>query len=457
MTAPPAPPQLDAPMPSPEQLERTRADRAQAIRARVAALLPAPGKGLRAAVLERLRRWGELAAPVLDPIRRVAGCASTLGWLTLAAAVVGWLVGARLGWREGGYAAAALLALLACSALLVIGRTTLAVTLRVEPQRVIAGESAIAEVTVSNTGKGPVLPVPLDVPTGETITRFNLPALRPGGTHDDLVRLPSTRRGVYVIGPAKTLRGDPFGLVRREVTWTESIEFFVHPRTVYLDSLGSGLLKDLEGQTSNDVSMSDLAFHTLREYAPGDDRRHIHWLSSAKRSGASNVDQFMVRQFLDTRRSHIGVLVDCHEAAYATPDEFEVAVAAGASVAARALRDELDVTEASGQFLLVRPKRHVALDLFSRAELTTETIDSVAARMSRRSTNVSALILVTGSSCDILTLRRAGAQFSTDVTTVVLKTDLGADMTLRRSGGLTVITLPSLADLPRALAGRTSS
>ena len=50
--------------------------------------------------------------------------------------------------------------------------------------------------------------------------------------------------------------------------------------------------------------MSDLAFHALREYQPGDDRRYIHWRSSAK------AGRLLVRQFLDTRRSHVTVIVD---------------------------------------------------------------------------------------------------------------------------------------------------
>ena len=88
--------------------------------------------------------------------------------------------------------------------------------------------------------------------------------------------------GVIPVGPATSVRGDPIGLIRRQVSWAEQTEVFVHPRTTRLEPFGSGLLRDLEGRTTEDVSMSDLAFHTLREYVPGDDRRYIHWRSSAK-------------------------------------------------------------------------------------------------------------------------------------------------------------------------------
>lgn len=401
-------------------------------------------------------RWLSLVEPVAGPVRRLLACVSPLGWLVAAGSVLSWVLAVTLGWQEFRYAAAALAVLFLLACLLTLGRTSLEVDLRVEPQRVIAGDGAALQVRVTNVGKAPMMPVPLDVPAvGETV-RFGLPGMAPGSTFEDVVVLPSQRRGVYPIGPATTLRGDPFGLVRRELTWTEPVEFFVHPRSIYIDSLGSGMLKDLEGQSTNQMSMSDLAFHTLREYAPGDDRRHIHWLSTAKRSGASGGDEFMVRQFLDTRRSHIGVVLDCLESSYLTDEEFETAVSVGSSVAMRALRDGMDLSEITGPFFLTRPRRHTALDLFSRARLGAERIDVAAATLAHQVPNISAVLFVTGALGAYELLRRAKHSFGPDVNVVAIRVELGASMGLQKSGGMPVITIGHLKDLPMAIQGRVS-
>ncbi len=409
------------------------------------------------AVRQRWADWTELAAPLLGPTRAALACVTGLGWLVAGGAVVAWGLALALGWREFGYAAAVLAALFGLSCLLTLGRTNLEVEVRVQPQRVVEDDSAAVEVRVCNAGKAPLLALPLDLPTGgDSITRFSLPGLSPGAEFDDVVPIPGRRRGVYQIGPARTQRGDPFGIVRREVVWTEPVELFVHPRTVHLDELGSGMLKDLEGRSTNDMSMSDLAFHTLREYAPGDDRRHIHWLSSAKRSGADGSEQFMVRQFLDTRRSHLGVVIDCAEQSWLDPAEFETAVSGAASVAARALRDGQDVSEACGPFVLGKPRRHTALDLFARARLGEERLESVVADLTRTSPNISAALLFVGPLTPMATIRRSAVLFSPDVNVVTVRVEHGSAIGLQRAAGRSILTIGSLADLPRALAGKVS-
>ena len=67
------------------------------------------------------------------------------------------------------------------------------------------------------------------------------------------------------------MQGDPLGLFRRVRTWSEVEEIFVHPRTVPLPPTVMGLLRDMEGQPTLELSPSDVAFHALREYAPGDE------------------------------------------------------------------------------------------------------------------------------------------------------------------------------------------
>ena len=112
--------------------------------------------------------------------------------------------------------------------------------------------------------------------------------------------VPTDRRSVIPVGPPSAVRSDPLGLVRRDVveqtTWSCSCTRRSSPGLAR-----PGLERDLEGQTTNDLSTSDVAFHTLRDYVPGDDRRHVHWRSTAK------AGRLMVRQFVDTRRSHLAV------------------------------------------------------------------------------------------------------------------------------------------------------
>ena len=91
--------------------------------------------------------------------------------------------------------------------------------------------------------------------------------------------------------------------------------------------------------------MSDLAFHALREYVPGDDLRHVHWRSSAK------AGELLVRQYHETRRGHVTVLLDDRRSSYPRLGDFELAVSVAASIALRAVRDDFDTYLRCGSHL----------------------------------------------------------------------------------------------------------
>ena len=190
---------------------------------------------------------------------------SPLGWGVLAAGLGAWAVGARWGWTELLMIGAAALVLVVACAALAIGKARVVVAADVHPTRVTVGDPATGRIAVTNTGTTPLLPLLVELPVGVNTAGFVLPPLVTGRTHEDVFIVPTHRRGVIPIGPARTVQGDPLGLVRRTVEWTEVTELYVHPRTVALESLGAGLLRDLEGSVTEDQSMSDLAFHALRD------------------------------------------------------------------------------------------------------------------------------------------------------------------------------------------------
>lgn len=408
-------------------------------------------------LLRRLWAWSApyraAAAPWVARVRAVLAVVSPLGWLLLAAAAGAMLLGGRLGWQEFRFVSGALLGLFAIACVFTFGRAHLSVSLELAPQRVVAGDPAAAQVRVTNEGRAPLLPLGLVFPVGQMHAPFTLPILAPGASFEDVVVVPTTRRSVIPVGPVTTQRGDPFGVVRREVVWTQAHELFVHPVTVPLESLGSGLLRDLEGRTTQDISMSDLAFHTLREYSPGDDRRYIHWRSSAKLTGHAGEDRFLVRQFLDTRRSHLAVVTDVAATSYRDEDDFELALQVAASLAVRALLDEMDLTIVCGRSAATQPPPHLALDTFSRAELGGWTLGKAAGQLAVLAPDVSVVILVTGSQCDFAEFLHARAMLSPEVATAAITVEQGGRATLREASGIPVVSLGSLRELPRIMAG----
>ncbi|WP_083707500.1 DUF58 domain-containing protein [Intrasporangium flavum] len=403
---------------------------------------------------------------VWRPVAGVLHWVSPLGWTILALGLVTWFVGARWGWTELLMVAAAALVLFLVCFVLALGRTKVRVVAEVDPRRVVVGEPATGRIVVTNEARAPMLPILVELPVGLSAARFVLPALTPGHAHEELFVVPTSRRGVIQVGPATTVQGDPLGLMRRTLTWTERTELFVHPRTVALESLGAGLLRDLEGSTTEDVSMSDLAFHALREYQPGDDRRYIHWRSSAK------AGRLLVRQFLDTRRSHVTVVVDPDPEQYrsghgrtgrterdverdvmaanaptAIQADVETAISVGASIMVRVMLDEQDCTMVCGEQKVSRSVPQVGLDAMARVEPGPIDLFSVSLDATDLAPDTSTVFIVTGPHRPFIELQRAAGQFPPEVTRVIVVVDPAAEHGIRRGGGLTILTLSALEDL----------
>jgi len=312
-----------------------------------------------------------------------------------------------------------------------------------------------------NPGRRRVLGTKVEVPVGGGLAELALPSLRSGERVTREFAVPTARRGLVPVGPVRTIRGDPIGLVRRELLWTERIDLVVHPRTIGVPSTSTGLIRDLEGTPTRDLTASDVAFHALREYQPGDERRFIHWKSTAK------TGVHMVREFEQTRRSHLVVALSLATRDYASEDEFELAVSVAGSLGVRAIRDGRTVSVVvSG--VRAEPRRrsrrtvralatHVPARLLDdlavvEARSSALGIRDVARATADQSTGVSVAFLVCGSLVTPTELRSAANAFAGDVEVIAIVCDPDAVPGYRRMAGLSVLTIGYLDDLRSALA-----
>ena len=399
-------------------------------------------------------QW-EAPPPVEDPRLRVRELLATVhaavglspaGWVALAAAalcLVGYLA---LHWVELLYMAVMLLVLVVVALAFTVGRPRYDVTLQLRENRVIVGEDAAGRLGVRSTAARRTLPSRLDLPVGQESASFAIPSLPAGGWHGEEFEIPTRRRGVVPIGPARSIQGDPFGLSGRSTDWTELTELFVHPRTVNLPGRQTGFIHDLEGHASNHLTVSDMSFHALREYVPGDDRRHIHWRSSA-RTGA-----LMVRQFEETRQARVALALDTAASSYLDEEEFELAVSVVGSVAVQCVREENPLALMTTVEVLPAVSALRALDELCRVQTHPRgsLFDLVTAVMHREPA-ASIVILATGSTAGIDRVRRAAANFDVDTRVIAVMSDPSAPLSVRTVSNVTLVRVPSLADLSRAM------
>ena len=384
--------------------------------------------------------WRRRLHPVVDVI-------SPIGWAVLGAAAACWAIGLTLHLTELNVIALALTVPLLIAGLFVLGRASYKVTLDLQTHRVVVGTRAVGRVEVANPTPRVILPSRIELAVGAATAQFMVPRLSAEAAHEELFAVPTRRRAVLVVGPVRSVRDDPLSLMRRQVTWAREQELFVHPRTVRLDEAASGFLRDLEGTPSSDLSSSDIAFHALRDYAPGDDRRHVHWRTTAR------TGKLMVRQFEETRRSHVVVALDNLAEHYASDDEFELAVSAAASIAAQTFREEKQLTpftvdERQGTSTF----RQMMYD-YTLVEPLKERISfhELGQKASDLAPNASAVMMVVGSHTTARELNSAANQLPIGVMAVAIRCVEGAEVTRSAIGGMDVVTIGSLDTLARAL------
>ncbi|CAN5366348.1 DUF58 domain-containing protein [soil metagenome] len=413
------------------------------------------------AVVAAVRFFTAARGVVARVFGRLAGVITPLGWSILAAVPLALGFGYGVGWVELIVVGFALLALIVIAFVYLIGRSAITIELRVPRSRVVAGERAVGDVVVSNPGRRRTFGVTVEVPVGAGLAAAALPGLARGAVFTHEFAIPTARRGVVPVGPVRTVRADPIGIVRRELVWTEVDQVFVHPRTISIPSMSTGFIRDLEGNPTRDLSNNDVSFHALREYIPGDERRYIHWKSTA-RTGT-----YMVRQFEETRRSHLVIALSLATSDYASDDEFELAVSVAGSLGARAIRDARTVTVVASEVTPQFAKRKVfavkLLSTLTRSRLlddlavverveTALDITDVARVTGEQASGVSVAFLVCGSGATPQQLRAASTKFPLDVDVVAVVCNPDRPPGLRRVSGLSVLTIGFLEDLQKALA-----
>ena len=244
----------------------------------------------------------------------------------LAAAAAAYPAGELLGYpllrSLAGVAAAAL----AAGVVTVLRRPHVSVERGVHPDRVERGTPALATLRVRNPGEHRQPGWTAADLLGGEHRQVTVRPLAPGQVATYHYELPTRRRGRLVVGPLALERTDLLGLVTSRIPTGDTTTLWVHPRRHPVRSLaGLRPRHHHTGTPPPDPLRGSVDLRAVREYAVGDEVRHLHWKALA-RTGA-----LMVREYVDPAQPRFTLLLD-DRSDVLTGEQFEEAVEVAASL-----------------------------------------------------------------------------------------------------------------------------
>ena len=244
----------------------------------------------------------------------VVGTTAQAGWLfVLAAGVLG----------------------LAVSGLIVSHRLAATEVGHVFPARARVGEAVSDELRIRGSGRRrlPLMRVEDRFPAFEPVAVASEPVTAGETATVELARV-AVRRGLFTGGSAVLSTAAPFGLTRTKRETRASGRLIVHPAWTELRDFP---LPDTPAATADEALAATRSGHGevfagVREYRPGDQRRWVHWRSTAR------TGRLVVRELEEPALSPV-VLVVAGDPAPEKEVVWEALVAAAASVGVYALAE----------------------------------------------------------------------------------------------------------------------
>ena len=381
------------------------------------------------------------AIPGIRHVMDACSVVTSFGWLVIGAAIAGFVGAILAGWAEAFALFVACLSLLIIAIILVAAPSPYRVFLRLAQERVVAGQTALGEIRVVNDAARRGGSEVIELPIGTGVAEFVIPGVSSHETWDEFFSVLTRRRGVIEIGPARTVRSDGLGLLRRVRSWDNPVTLYVHPRTVRIPFEATGFQVDVEGVVTAKLSSSDVSFHALRDYEPGDDRRAVHWQSTAR------LGKLIVRQYEETHRSHHLIVLDTSRSSW-DRDSFEDGVSVAASLALAGISASRTVSFAAGKTWVPATNAGAMLDALSSLPMSgRDDITALARRAYAARPAASYVSIVAPPSVSDAEAAHLAQVTPRDVTVQVLRINPKRRPRRRRLEGGVLYDCPSLRDL----------